>query len=76
MKGPYPRTIGIEDGEESKLQGPENILNKIINKFQPNERNAYIHTEVSRPPIIQNQKKILSLTHNQYTKSTGKQNNI
>jgi hypothetical protein len=30
MKRPNVRIIGIEEGEESQLQGPENILNKLI----------------------------------------------
>ena len=30
MKRPNLSIIGIEEGKESQLQGPENILNKII----------------------------------------------
>jgi hypothetical protein len=30
MRRPSLRIIGIEEGEESQLQGPENIFNKII----------------------------------------------
>jgi hypothetical protein len=30
MKRPKPRLIGIEEGEESLLQCPENSFNKII----------------------------------------------
>jgi hypothetical protein len=30
MKRPNLKIIGIEEGEESQLKGPENIFNKII----------------------------------------------
>jgi hypothetical protein len=36
MKRPNRRIIGIKEGEESQLQGPENILNKIIEENCPN----------------------------------------
>ena len=36
MKRPNLGIIGIEEGEESQLQGPENILNKIIEENFPN----------------------------------------
>jgi hypothetical protein len=36
MKRPNLRIIGIEEGEESELQGPENILNKSIEENLPN----------------------------------------
>jgi hypothetical protein len=40
MKRPNLRIIGIEEVEESQLQGPENIFNKILGKTlsQPRER--------------------------------------
>jgi hypothetical protein len=36
MKRPNLSIIGIEEGKESQLQGPENILNKIIEENLPN----------------------------------------
>ena len=36
MKRPNLRIIGIEEGKGSQLQGPENILNKIIEENYPN----------------------------------------
>lgn len=47
MKRPNVRILGIEEGEASQLQGPENIFYKIIEKkcFQPKERDACKHTK-------------------------------
>jgi hypothetical protein len=36
MKRPNLRIIGIEEGERSQLQGPENILNKTVEENFPN----------------------------------------
>ena len=36
MKRPNLKIIGIEEGEESELKGPENIFNKIIEENFPN----------------------------------------
>ena len=36
MKRPKLKIIGIEEGEESQLKGPENIFNKIIEENFPN----------------------------------------
>ena len=36
MKRPSIKIIGIEEGEESQLKGPENIFNKIIEENFPN----------------------------------------
>ena len=36
MKRPNLRIIGIEEGEESQLKGPENIFNKTIEENFPN----------------------------------------
>jgi hypothetical protein len=36
MRRPNLRILGMEEGEESQLQGPENILNKIIKENFPN----------------------------------------
>ena len=36
MKRPSLKIIGIEEGEESQLKGPENIFNKIIEENFPN----------------------------------------
>ena len=36
MKRPNLKIIGIEEGEESQLKGPENIFNKIIKENFPN----------------------------------------
>jgi hypothetical protein len=40
------RIVGLEEGEESVLQGTENILNKNHTRIfsLPKERNAYKHT--------------------------------
>ena len=38
MKRPNLRIIGIEEGEESQLQGSENILNNIIEENFPNQK--------------------------------------
>jgi hypothetical protein len=39
MKRPYLRIIGIEEGEDSQFNGPENIFDKIIENF-PNLKKA------------------------------------
>ena len=47
MKRPNLKIIGIEEGEESQLKGPENIFNKIIEENFPNlkkEMTINIHT--------------------------------
>ena len=36
MKRPNLKIIGIEEGEESQLKGPESIFNKIIEENFPN----------------------------------------
>ena len=36
MKRPNLKIIGIEEGEESQLKGPEYIFNKIIEENFPN----------------------------------------
>ena len=36
MKRPNLRIIGVEEGEELQLKGPENIFNKIIEENFPN----------------------------------------
>ena len=36
MKRPNLKIIGIEEGKESQLKGPENIFNKIIEENFPN----------------------------------------
>ena len=36
MKRPNLKIIGIEEGEESQLKGPENIFNKITEELFPN----------------------------------------
>ena len=36
MNRPNLKIIGIEEGEESQLKGPENIFNKIIEENFPN----------------------------------------
>ena len=38
MKIPNLRIIGIKEGEESQLKGPENIFSKIIEENFPNLR--------------------------------------
>jgi hypothetical protein len=48
MKSLNLRIIGIEEGEESQLWGPENTVNTIIEENFPNLmkviRDAYKHT--------------------------------
>ena len=34
-----PKNIGMEEGEELQLKGPENIFNKIIEENFPNLKN-------------------------------------
>ena len=36
MKSPNLKIIGIEEGKEPQLKGPENIFNKIIEENFPN----------------------------------------
>ena len=36
MKRPNLRIIGVEEGEDLQLKGPENIFNKIIEENFPN----------------------------------------
>jgi hypothetical protein len=36
MKRPNLRIIGMEENEDSKLKGPENIFNKVIEENFPN----------------------------------------
>ena len=59
MKRPNLRIIGIEEGEESQLQGPENILNKIIEENSPNlKKEMPINIqEAYRTPIRLDQKR-------------------
>lgn len=40
MEGPNLRLIQIEEGEESQLESPENIFNKITVENFPNRKNA------------------------------------
>ena len=35
VKSPKLRIIGIEEGEETQVKGPENIFNKIIEECSP-----------------------------------------
>ena len=39
IKKPNLRIIGIEEGEELQIKGPENIFNKIIEENFPNLKN-------------------------------------
>ena len=39
IKKPNLRIIGIEEGEELQIEGPENIFNKIIEENFPNLKN-------------------------------------
>jgi len=36
MKKPNLRIIGMEEGEDSQIKGPENIFNKMIEENFPN----------------------------------------
>ena len=59
MKIPILRIIEIEEGEESQIQGPENIFNKTVEENIPNvkkERPINIQ-EAYRTPIRLNQKR-------------------
>jgi hypothetical protein len=57
LKRPDPRIVGIE-GEESSLQGPENILEKFIEeKFSNLKKEKPINIqEIYRTPIRLDQK--------------------
>ena len=52
MKRPNLKIIGIEEGEESQLKGPENIFNKIIEENFPNLKEEMVINvqEAYRPP--------------------------
>ena len=39
IKKPNLRIIGVEEGEELQIKGPENIFNKIIEENFPNLKN-------------------------------------
>jgi hypothetical protein len=64
MKRPNLRIIGIEECEESQLQGPENIFNKIIEENFPNLKKEMPMNiqEAYRIPINLDQKKISPTT--------------
>ena len=53
------RIIGVEEGEELQIKGPENIFNKIIEENFPNLKNniPIKAQEAYRTPYRQNQKK-------------------
>ena len=59
MKIPILRIIEIEEGEESQIQGPENIFNKIVEENFPNvKKEMPINIqEAYRTPIRLNQKR-------------------
>jgi hypothetical protein len=40
MERPNLRIIGIKESEDSQLQGPVNIFNKIIEENFPNQKQA------------------------------------
>ena len=70
LKRPTLTIIGIQDYEESQVQGPENILNKIIEENFPNlnkEIPKYIQEDHQQTGI---EKEILLPHNNQNTKST------
>ena len=60
MRRPNLRIIGIEEGEESQLKGPENIFNQIIEENFPNLKKEMPMSiqEVYRTPNRLDQKKI------------------
>ena len=72
MKRPNLRIIGVEEGEELQLKGPENIFNKIIEENFPNLKNDIPMKvqEAYRTPNRLDQKKIPSPYNNQNTKHT------
>jgi hypothetical protein len=59
MKIPILRIIEIEEGEESQIQGPENIFNKTVEENIPNvKKEMPINIqEAYRTPIRLNQKR-------------------
>ena len=79
MKRSNLRIIGVEEGEELQLKGPENIFNKIIENFlyllrdilpKPKEGYPLKVQEAYRTPNRLDQKKIPSPYNNQNTKHT------
>ena len=58
MKRPNLRIIVIEEGQEPQLQGPENILNKIIEENFPNlKKDMSRSIQKTYIPITLDQKK-------------------
>ena len=74
IKKPNLRIIGIEEGKELQIKGPENIFNKIIEENFPNLKNDIPMKvqEAYRTPnrLDQKKKNIPSLYNNQNTKHT------
>ena len=72
MKRPNLRIIGVEEGEEIQLKGPENIFNKIIEENFPNLKKDIPMKvqEAYRKPNRLDQKKSPSPYNNQNTKHT------
>ena len=72
MKRPNLRIIGVEEGEESQLKGPENIFNKIIEEsFSNLKKDIPMKVqEAYRTPNRLDQKKIPLPYNNQNTKHT------
>jgi hypothetical protein len=73
------RNIGIEESEDSKLKGPVNIFNKIIEENFPNlKKEMPINIqEAYRTPNKWEQKRNLPPSHNhQNTKHTEQRKNI
>ena len=70
VKKPNLRIIGVEEGEELQIKGPENVFNKIIEENFPNLKNDIPMKvqETYRTPNRLDQKKIPSLYNNQNTK--------
>ena len=73
-KKPNLRIIGVEEGEELQIKGPENIFNKIIEENFPNLKNDIPMKikEVCRTPNRLDKKKTITLPYNnQNTKQSN-----
>ena len=73
IKKPNLRIIGIEEGEELQIKGPENIFNKIIEENFPNLKNdipVKVQEAYRTPNRLDQKKKVPSPYNNQNTKHT------
>jgi hypothetical protein len=79
VKIPTLRIIGIEENEDSKLKGSENIFNRIIEENLTNlkkEMGINLQETYRTPNRLDPENKILLSHNNQNTKSTEQRKNI